>query len=71
MLRVCAIVLSVANPPILPPTHTFTLAPLAPPSGTQDRFEGPYYDYLQAPLQPLMDNLESQTYETFERDPVK
>lgn len=25
----------------------------------------------QAPLQPLMDNLESQTYETFERDPVK
>jgi type II protein arginine methyltransferase len=26
---------------------------------------------LQAPLQPLMDNLESQTYETFERDPVK
>lgn len=27
----------------------------------QDRFEAPYYDYLQAPLQPLMDNLESQT----------
>ncbi len=26
---------------------------------------------LQAPLQPLMDNLESQTYETFERDPIK
>ena len=25
----------------------------------------------QAPLQPLQDNLESQTYETFERDPVK
>lgn len=25
----------------------------------------------QAPLQPLMDNLESQTYETFEQDPVK
>jgi hypothetical protein len=25
----------------------------------------------QAPLQPLADNLESQTYETFERDPVK
>ena len=34
-------------------------------------FEGPYYDYLQAPLQPLMDNLESQTYETFEKDPIK
>jgi protein arginine N-methyltransferase 5 len=30
-----------------------------------------YLDYLQAPLQPLADNLESQTYETFERDPVK
>eukprot|EP01100_Stratorugosa_tubuloviscum_P003408 TRINITY_DN1821_c3_g1_i1.p1 TRINITY_DN1821_c3_g1~~TRINITY_DN1821_c3_g1_i1.p1 ORF type:complete len:645 (-),score=289.85 TRINITY_DN1821_c3_g1_i1:119-2053(-) len=34
-------------------------------------FERPYYDYLQCPLQPLMDNLESQTYEVFERDPVK
>lgn len=30
-----------------------------------------YYDTLQAPLQPLMDNLESQTYETFEKDPIK
>lgn len=37
----------------------------------KEEFESPYYDYLQAPLQPLMDNLESQTYETFERDPVK
>mmetsp|Transcript_10661 Transcript_10661/g.29490 ORF Transcript_10661/g.29490 Transcript_10661/m.29490 type:complete len:434 (+) Transcript_10661:1-1302(+) len=37
----------------------------------QERFESPYYDYLQAPLQPLQDNLESQTYETFEKDPVK
>lgn len=36
-----------------------------------ETFETPYYDYLQAPLQPLADNLESQTYETFERDPVK
>ncbi|EFA85493.1 protein arginine methyltransferase [Heterostelium album PN500] len=34
-------------------------------------FEQPYLDYLQMPLQPLMDNLESQTYEIFERDPVK
>lgn len=41
------------------------------PVPEQDRFESPYYDYLQAPLQPLMDNLESQTYETFEKDPVK
>jgi protein arginine N-methyltransferase 5 len=30
-----------------------------------------YQDYLQAPLQPLMDNLESATYETFEKDPIK
>lgn len=28
-------------------------------------------DYLQAPLQPLADNLESQTYEAFEKDPIK
>ncbi|CAM9328766.1 unnamed protein product, partial [Phaeothamnion confervicola] len=34
-------------------------------------FEAPYLDYLQSPLQPLMDNLESQTYEAFEKDPVK
>ncbi len=38
---------------------------------SQDRFTAAYRDTLQAPLQPLMDNLESQTYETFERDPVK
>jgi type II protein arginine methyltransferase len=31
----------------------------------------PYNDCLQAPLQPLMDNLESQTYETFEQDNTK
>ncbi|KAJ1523643.1 hypothetical protein ONE63_001486 [Megalurothrips usitatus] len=30
-----------------------------------------YEDFLQCPLQPLMDNLESQTYEVFEKDPVK
>ena len=37
----------------------------------QEVFESPYYDFLQAPLQPLADNLESQTYEVFEKDPVK
>lgn len=26
---------------------------------------------MQAPLQPLQDNLESSTYETFERDTIK
>ncbi|WVR05771.1 hypothetical protein IAU60_002796 [Kwoniella sp. DSM 27419] len=30
-----------------------------------------YADYLQAPLQPLMDDLGSATYDVFERDPVK
>ncbi|XP_031565101.1 protein arginine N-methyltransferase 5-like [Actinia tenebrosa] len=35
------------------------------------QFAKGYEDYLQCPLQPLSDNLESQTYEIFERDPVK
>ncbi|KAM7209573.1 hypothetical protein V8F20_000311 [Naviculisporaceae sp. PSN 640] len=30
-----------------------------------------FQDWLQSPLQPLSDNLESSTYETFEGDPVK
>ncbi|KAL7520424.1 hypothetical protein ACHAWX_005149 [Stephanocyclus meneghinianus] len=33
--------------------------------------ETPYLDHLQSPLQPLGDHLEYQTYETFEKDPVK
>jgi len=33
--------------------------------------ETPYLDHLQSPLQPLGDNLEFSTYETFEKDPVK
>ncbi|ORX44093.1 Skb1 methyltransferase [Hesseltinella vesiculosa] len=36
-----------------------------------DSFAAGYRDYLQAPLQPLMDNLDNSTYETFERDPIK
>ncbi|KAL1744107.1 PRMT5 arginine-N-methyltransferase-domain-containing protein [Schizophyllum fasciatum] len=39
--------------------------------GTVEHFAQGYQDYLQAPLQPLQDNLQSATYETFERDPVK
>nr|POE72443.1 protein arginine n-methyltransferase skb1 [Quercus suber] len=35
------------------------------------RFGQGYQDYLQSPLQPLTDNLESITYEVFEKDPVK
>ncbi|KAJ4707623.1 Protein arginine N-methyltransferase [Melia azedarach] len=41
------------------------------PLHEQERFELGYRDYLQSPLQPLMDNLEAQTYETFEKDLVK
>lgn len=37
----------------------------------QDRLEASYRDYLQAPLQPLQDNLESATYEVFEKDATK
>lgn len=36
-----------------------------------ERFGAGYQDYLQSPLQPLTDNLESITYEVFEKDPVK
>ncbi|KAF0925098.1 hypothetical protein E2562_015388 [Oryza meyeriana var. granulata] len=41
------------------------------PLPEQERFEMNYRDFLQSPLQPLMDNLEAQTYETFEKDTVK
>lgn len=36
-----------------------------------DQFGAGYQDYLQAPLQPLTVNLESITYEVFEKDPIK
>jgi protein arginine N-methyltransferase 5 len=42
-----------------------------PVTGETDTLEFAYRDFLQAPLQPLQDNLESQTYETFERDSTK
>lgn len=42
-----------------------------PGASEAETYEAPYYDYLQAPLQPLAHNLGSQTYETFEKDPVK
>jgi protein arginine N-methyltransferase 5 len=43
------------------------------PAKTQlERFGGAgFQDYLQSPLQPLTDNLESITYEVFEKDPIK
>jgi type II protein arginine methyltransferase len=42
-----------------------------PARSTVEKFGSGYQDYLQAPLQPLTDNLESVTYEVFEKDPVK
>ncbi|KAG5366131.1 Protein arginine N-methyltransferase skb1 [Yarrowia sp. B02] len=36
-----------------------------------EKFSDGYHDFLQAPLQPLADNLENGTYEAFEQDPVK
>ncbi|XP_011503736.1 PREDICTED: protein arginine N-methyltransferase 5 isoform X2 [Ceratosolen solmsi marchali] len=41
------------------------------PNGPIDSFARGFEDYLQCPLQPLMDNLESGTYEVFEKDPIK
>ncbi|XP_066578980.1 protein arginine N-methyltransferase 5 [Amia ocellicauda] len=42
-----------------------------PTPNAYEVFAKGYEDYLQSPLQPLMDNLESQTYEVFEKDPIK
>lgn len=39
--------------------------------GSMEYWARGYGDLLQAPLQPLMDNLQNVTYETFEQDPVK
>lgn len=51
-------------------SHWFTFQAQAEADPLTDFARG-YEDYLQCPLQPLMDNLESQTYEVFEKDPVK
>ena len=48
--------------------HLYQQIPIGDPL---QQFARGYEDYLQCPLQPLMDNLESQTYEVFEKDPVK
>lgn len=42
-----------------------------PSKSPVDQFGAGYQDYLQAPLQPLTVNLESVTYEVFEKDPIK
>ena len=48
--------------------HLQQTQPYRPPI---ERFGQGYQDYMQSPLQPLTDNLESITYEVFEKDPVK
>ena len=42
-----------------------------PQRSPMETFSAGYQDFLQAPLQPLADNLESITYEVFEKDPIK
>ncbi len=42
-----------------------------PTPNLKEKFGKPYRDFLQSPLQPLFDNLEAETYETFEKDPIK
>lgn len=42
-----------------------------PELSESEQLEANYRDILQSPLQPLMDNLESQTYEIFEKDTMK
>jgi protein arginine N-methyltransferase 5 len=37
----------------------------------EEKIEVPFRNYIQSPLQPLADNLESATYETFENDAIK
>ncbi len=42
-----------------------------PTNRVLESFTHGYEDRLQVPLQPLADNLESRTYEIFEKDPIK
>jgi protein arginine N-methyltransferase 5 len=37
----------------------------------EEMVEVNYRNYIQSPLQPLADNLESSTYATFENDVIK
>ncbi|ADV21175.1 protein arginine N-methyltransferase 5 [Cryptococcus gattii E566] len=53
-----------------PGPNTQPRAIMALPAGASEKFQD-YSDYLQAPLQPLMDDLGSMTYNIFENDPVK
>lgn len=52
-------------------THIRKLQRIQPPRTIIEQYALEYQDYLQGPLQPLAQNLESITYEVFEGDPVK
>ena len=41
------------------------------PLTMEQRFSKPHRDHLKIPLQPLADNLESETYKVMEADPIK
>lgn len=43
----------------------------APLTSYSSEFVSGFEDYLQTPLQPLKNNLQSYVYETFEQDPIK
>ncbi|EAW13031.1 protein arginine N-methyltransferase [Aspergillus clavatus NRRL 1] len=66
---------SASNKKYLDPTphlsYIRNLQQRQPPRSAIERFGVGYQDYLQAPLQPLTVNLESITYEVFEKDPIK
>ncbi|KAL8812850.1 MAG: hypothetical protein Q9200_000708, partial [Gallowayella weberi] len=47
------------------------LPQLSTPLTVLEQFSAGYQDYLQRPLQPLSENLESMTYEVFEKDRIK
>ncbi|KAG8628136.1 hypothetical protein KVT40_004009 [Elsinoe batatas] len=62
-----------AQPPVQAPRLAYLryLQRSQPPLPPLARFAQGYQDFLQSPLQPLTDNLESITYEVFEKDPIK
>ena len=57
--------------PLAPLNYILHLRRNQQPRSEVERYESGYQDYLQVPLQPLTYDLESTTYEVFEKDPVK
>jgi protein arginine N-methyltransferase 5 len=62
---------AIAKDPTQHLTYMRWLQKNQPPKTQIERFGVDYQDYLQAPLQPLADDLESITYEVFEKDTIK